>query len=1551
MSSKRARRASSPHPVTPFVAAIPTSPLPSVVAQGTPVSERKTPRPRSIQASPDVRPRRSSLKPAAVSQPAQNILDRFRNGDSSNTFSGILSGDIPQTPPLPSYLNASTAVGVNRERSSSRTRSPVVDNRGDDAATSSPYFARISHQRDPKPPPSPGPTSTSRARSKSKSRREPSELQDSESESPVLPKLDFRLPVSIQEQNNFSDDSPSPRPSRSTVSSRVPLKSSRRAVIETDNVTPMEPRRYSHRVPVPRGGELSTPDPSLLSPEPVTSPPRDLQKLGHFRVVNADPYGESSDDLGRSGSSRFSPIPRQTPPVEFQRRFPFETSQLQSGRGPANESGPLSPLTNAHRSPSASSGLPEREKLLELWATAKTEPHRSDDRRERRKSHSVNDMRKASLSVPDTPGATARPPGPSDSPASQPRTPQLSSRAFTAGAPKPESLTPRSSRPPQSQIFPSSSPSPTTTVFDTTPRRGALSKESEARTDKKPNRSRRNTEVKQVDASPKERSHALRGLFDKLGLGFAFEQAPQEIGLVNDCQSSIPTPSLDHPFGSTDDFGEQPNPMMPVYAADNKVDRQTALFAALSSTSPHGRLEPEPEDFYESSRPISDEGDERDFVQVHVLDDDDGNAFGLTAATSLNRISASPNPDAASDPTNGRHVSQSNIDDLYFSLEPLQTNVGHPASSKRVSYDHAPRDRERFRGPRDSNSRAPSRGPREDGGNSQYGASWTHGYDSRLPSPPPPASSPSIVIQPSTSISSNDALPRAPSIESMSQYSDNESVIEDREATNHHSWSPDAVGLGPEPKHSKAGAHDALYDASVNGGGVFADKRSTGIRQPDGRSQERSQSSHSSIDDASSGSGQPTIDKPLASAPKTWKSTLPADALRSLLEKYGAIEMRRQEVLWELCNTEQEFVESLRTILRLFVQPLRTKDGKWIPGLPPDVSFLFDSLDDIVDLHSRISTALLDKRSTQYPIVLHVAEALRTFVPHLEVHQPYLVRLEVASQLIAEMAQDRHSDLGEFIRIQTASPECAGMPLSSFLLKPIQRLMKYPLFFKRLLELTPRNHADYLATFSLMHSTDMVIKVMQEVKAREDEYDLVKSLTERIRGLPDGFLLASRERRLIAQGLLRRVSPNEKDRVQFESSPASLPGPTVAEPLKPTPATPSQTRLPFNANMNKLFPITSPRFQQPFDPKLQSYGQYSRPDSMASDLSTEPSFGDAVSDGTRSTTSSSGIVSPSTTAQSMRPDSIASSCASFDKNYMSRDPYAAYQESAGLRRRSSLRSLKGKHEVPIYAFVFTDLVLLTAPVSERNPLRSPKSGESKDSWRVLDDVGISRVLGVKNLSGKLDHDHLLSIDLLPMTPGQDRDLLSSPYAITVYISLPERMTSRMALAPPNILEEARLKWFDAFNKCSSHTFRSLCFPPKPGSDILGSLSSLPKSRESVFAMLSSGTPLLRSPSQLTMNGGRRPDEEESPERLERQWWSEQFQKVMREMERGEIPWMTSDVNSTMAVQPQHRRTADPKRASVMGGPRPLLLGSKLSSTSATEERKGGLLRSLSRKGR
>jgi hypothetical protein len=49
---------------------------------------------------------------------------------------------------------------------------------------------------------------------------------------------------------------------------------------------------------------------------------------------------------------------------------------------------------------------------------------------------------------------------------------------------------------------------------------------------------------------------------------------------------------------------------------------------------------------------------------------------------------------------------------------------------------------------------------------------------------------------------------------------------------------------------------------------------------------------------------------------------------------------------------------------------------------------------------------------------------------------------------VEQAVRDGESVLGEFLRMQTNTAAMGGMTLSSMLLKPVQRLMKYPLFLK-----------------------------------------------------------------------------------------------------------------------------------------------------------------------------------------------------------------------------------------------------------------------------------------------------------------------------------------------------------------------------------------------------------------------------------------------------------------------------------------------------------------------
>lgn len=198
-----------------------------------------------------------------------------------------------------------------------------------------------------------------------------------------------------------------------------------------------------------------------------------------------------------------------------------------------------------------------------------------------------------------------------------------------------------------------------------------------------------------------------------------------------------------------------------------------------------------------------------------------------------------------------------------------------------------------------------------------------------------------------------------------------------------------------------------------------------------------------------------TPSAPLTQSPfhgRTWRSKLSVEQFEDLARDLGSIEMRRQEVIWELCETERSFVNGLRGVIQVFTLPLRTRDGTWIKGVPVPVSRLLDWLDDIVYLHSQIFDALDQVRvgggQHHPPVVARIADAFLPYVPRLEVHQPYLVRFETVTRQIDEMAADQTSDFGEFVRMQSSLPECGALSLSSFLLKPVQRLMKYPLFFR-----------------------------------------------------------------------------------------------------------------------------------------------------------------------------------------------------------------------------------------------------------------------------------------------------------------------------------------------------------------------------------------------------------------------------------------------------------------------------------------------------------------------
>ena len=201
---------------------------------------------------------------------------------------------------------------------------------------------------------------------------------------------------------------------------------------------------------------------------------------------------------------------------------------------------------------------------------------------------------------------------------------------------------------------------------------------------------------------------------------------------------------------------------------------------------------------------------------------------------------------------------------------------------------------------------------------------------------------------------------------------------------------------------------------------------------------------------------------------------------------------------------------------------------------------------------------------------------------------------------------------------------------------------------------------------------------MDEVKAREDEYDLVKGISMDIEGLPSTAHLARRERRLLTHGLLYRL------RNVVKGSTSSRLG--------------SDTLLPGVTSGQRLARAVLER------DRYLSQERYDSCDSLASNLSLEEAH-DAPS------TTSSFSSGPPTTPRSVR----------FDLSHMEESKSTArlFDETGG--RNVERRDDKPQEDSAVHMFIFTDLALLTLPV--------PKDGEGSGRWKLCEDGAIFRIMG------------------------------------------------------------------------------------------------------------------------------------------------------------------------------------------------------------------------------
>lgn len=173
-------------------------------------------------------------------------------------------------------------------------------------------------------------------------------------------------------------------------------------------------------------------------------------------------------------------------------------------------------------------------------------------------------------------------------------------------------------------------------------------------------------------------------------------------------------------------------------------------------------------------------------------------------------------------------------------------------------------------------------------------------------------------------------------------------------------------------------------------------------------------------------------------AGKTWRSSLPSeDVYHRVANEMGTDEVKRQEIMWEMCETERGFMDSMKMVVKLFASPVKTPHGKWIDGLPDQICSLFDSLQLIINVHSSLINSRQSLNDNYVIDTFTFICVFKAWVNQLKSHESYLLGFETAIHLIEKNIKDPLSVFGEFVRMQMKAKALGSMSLPSMLLKPL----------------------------------------------------------------------------------------------------------------------------------------------------------------------------------------------------------------------------------------------------------------------------------------------------------------------------------------------------------------------------------------------------------------------------------------------------------------------------------------------------------------------------------
>jgi len=188
------------------------------------------------------------------------------------------------------------------------------------------------------------------------------------------------------------------------------------------------------------------------------------------------------------------------------------------------------------------------------------------------------------------------------------------------------------------------------------------------------------------------------------------------------------------------------------------------------------------------------------------------------------------------------------------------------------------------------------------------------------------------------------------------------------------------------------------------------------------------------------------------------------EKLREML-KNKERKMLMERVLLEIVNTEENYCEDLSISLQVFYDPLR----RMHLISEEDLSKIFVNLEEVFKTNRAFNESIKQSLS-----ISNISSSFLTWTERFgEVYSVYCAG-EVQAIAILQSLQGENPEFAAFLKKCSDDPNCRKRDLESFLIKPLQRICKYPLLLTEVLKVIPPG--------SSKREQDQLLQALEEIK-------------------------------------------------------------------------------------------------------------------------------------------------------------------------------------------------------------------------------------------------------------------------------------------------------------------------------------------------------------------------------------------------------------------------------------------------------------------------------------